>query len=152
MYKILTKDNYLQMIKNSVGTSLFKNFYAEVDGVKKDIAENGNLSCALYVSNILLINKLIGEGHANVKSTIVDMKKSGWQEISELKLGAVLYWEAVDFGATGMHEHIGFYIGNNTAVSNNSNTGSISVHSHDFDGTRKIKNIFWHEKLDLIVD
>jgi hypothetical protein len=151
MYKILVRENYLSMIKNSVGSSTFKNFFAEVDGVKKDIAENGNLSCALFVSNILLINKLITEGHANVKSTILDMQKNSWEEISDLREGAVLHWEGVDFGATGVHEHIGFYIGNDQAISNNSKTGEISTHSFDFEGNRKIKNIFWNKILDNLV-
>ncbi len=147
MYKILVRENYLSMIKNSVGSNTFKNFFAEVDGVKKDISENGNLSCALFVSNILLINKLITEGHANVKSTIVDMQKNSWEEISDLREGAVLHWEGVDFGATGVHEHIGFYIGNDQAISNSPELGHPITHHLTFENTRAVKTILFNNKL-----
>lgn len=148
MIKILIKESYLAMIKNSIGANTFRNFYADVDGVRKDILENGNLSCAFFVSNILHIFKLIESGHTTVTSTVKDLERSGWEKIEELKEGTVLHWEGVDFGTTGIHEHIGFYVGNNEAVSNNPELGYPTIHSYNFDGGRKILGIYWNKKLD----
>ena len=151
--KPLLFQNYLTVIKNSVNSTVFRNFYIEENGNIKDILENGNLSCAIFVSNILHmfsgIHKLIDNPHVTVSSTLRDMVQNNWFEISELKIGAVLHWEAVDFGTSGMHEHIGFYIGDNLAISNNSKLGFPTVHDFEFDGTRKIRKILWHKALDL---
>ena len=50
-------DSYIAIIKNSVGSQLFRNLYAKVNGKKIDITENGKLSCAFYVSSVLLLFK-----------------------------------------------------------------------------------------------
>lgn len=148
MIKPLIFDSYITAIKNSVGSNTFKNFYALVDGEKKDILENGNLSCAIFVSNILNMFGLIKSPHVTVVSTIKDIESFGWTKVSELKVGAIILWESVDFGATGFHSHLGFYIGDNKAISNSPELGCPIEHSFDFEGKRKIDGIYWHEKLN----
>lgn len=148
MIKPLIFDSYMAVIKNSIGSNMFRNFYAEIDGVKKDILENGDLSCAIFVSNILHMFNLIKGPHVTVASTINDIKNFGWQEISELRVGAIIFWESVDFGKTGFHSHVGFYVGENMAISNNSETGMPSAHAYDFEGKRKIEAIYWNSRLD----
>jgi len=39
-------DNYLAIVRNSIGSNLFRNLYAEVNGQRQDITNNGELSCA----------------------------------------------------------------------------------------------------------
>jgi len=73
---ILVK-TYLAAIENSVGSKMFRNLYAKVNGKNKDITENGNLSCALYVSSLLYLFKLIKDIHATVSGTLGDLKRSG---------------------------------------------------------------------------
>ncbi len=146
--KILTFNTYQSIIKNSVGSKIFKNLYMSVDGVKTDITENGNLSCAFYVSSILLITKLIKSPHATVDGTVRDMLENDWVEINEPKTGCVLVWEKTDFGGGHMHKHIGFFVGGETAISNNSKTGEICEHHFTFDSTRKIKKILWNSALE----
>ena len=153
--KILRKKNYLTMIENSLKgpNYLFRNFYVEENGQEKDVLENGGLSCAVVVSSILYLcnpilefsgkPKWLNLTHANVLSTEKDMQKSGWYEIKDLRLGAVLVWEKKD-----SHKHIGFCIGNNMAVSNDSHTGFPWKHHYTYDGTRKIEKIYWHLELD----
>ncbi len=148
MVKILLKDSYLAVIKNALGSNMFRNFYAEVDGVKKDILEDGNLSCAIFVSNVAHMFGLIKGPHTTVKSTIVDLEQSGWYEIEKIEIGAVLHWESVDFGKTGMHEHIGFYMGEGIAISNSATKGYPVEHSYDYEGKRKIEKIFFHKSLE----
>ena len=73
----LTCKSYVAVIKNSIGTKMFRNFYAEINGQKKDVLENGELSCAFFASAILHLFQLIKEPHRTVASTIKDMDKSG---------------------------------------------------------------------------
>ena len=129
---------------------MFRNLYAEDNGSIKDIYDNGRWSCAVLVSSILYLNKLIGDTHANVESTEKDMLASGWQEIKELKPGAVLFWEKKIGDDDGkMHGHNGFYVGDNMAVSNDSKVkGFPHKHHYTYNDTRKIEKIYWHLSLD----
>lgn len=142
--KLLKHDSYLKMIRNSVGTKMFRNFYLENNGKKIDATRNGNLSCAFFVSNILLIFGLISEGHATVEGTIKDMEKSGWKKIliEEIKPGDVIVWEKQKSINGKLHYHNGFYIGNKKAISNDSKKGMPVIHSWDYNGKRKIIVIY----------
>ncbi len=133
--ELLKYESYLKMIKNSVGTKMFRNLYLRADGKKNDATHDGILSCSYFVSNVLLIWGLIKEGHANVESTINDMLKNGWVEISndKIKPGDVIVWEKKK-----RHLHIGFYIGKNKAVSNREEKKFPIMHSWDYNGKRKI--------------
>ncbi len=146
--KLLLYKNYLTLIKNSLGARLWKNVYAQVDGVEKDILENGKLSCAFFVSSILVLCKLIKEVHVTVKGTIKDMENSGWYQIDEFKKGAVLVWEELRG-----HKHLGFYWGNKKAISNSPQKKTPILHHSTF-GTinkkpkRKIIAIYWHNSFN----
>jgi len=154
------RDSYLRAIRNSIGTKLFRNFFALVDGKKKDILQSGDLSCAYFVSCVLKIFGLIKNPHLTVKRTIADMKQSGWRETKNLKVGCVLVWEKQRFNKDD-HAHIGFYIGNNQAISNFYKKRTPMKHSFTFGGKaelsqghakrggkRKIEGIWWNKKLD----
>ncbi len=154
--KILFFDTYLAVINNSVGANMFRNFYMEVDGKKFDATKNGIVSCAFFVSNLLNMFKALGliDGpHATVKSTVADMLKNGWKEIFEPRSGAVLVWEEKESHG-GRNKHIGFYVGNDLAVSNDADGGSPDFHHWTFgtdsDGNplRKVEMILWHDAFD----
>lgn len=139
--KLLTRQNYLQTIKNSVGTKMFRNSYASVDGKKEDITKNGELSCALYVSSILKLFDLIKEKHTTVNGAVSDMLKNGWHQTKKPMLGDILIWEEKDG-----HQHIGFYVGNYKAISNSSEKRAPSVHHYTFgQRKRKITQILTHQ-------
>lgn len=140
-------DTYLAVIKNSVGSKLFKNFYAKVGGRKTDIMENGNLSCAFYVSSALTMLKLIKGIHGTVDSTIKDLRQSGWVVIKKPKIGSVIVWEKMSLGGDDYHKHIGFYIGNEKAISNNSRFGYPTQHHWTFSGKREVEMLFWSSKI-----
>jgi len=143
----LVLDTYLSVIKNSIGTNLFRNFYAKMDNKKTDIMKNGELSCAFYVSSILALFRLIKEVHGTVDSTIKDLRTSGWKIIKKPEAGCILVWEKFDFGNNDIHQHIGFYIGNNRAISNNYKLGCPTKHRWTFGGKRKVDIMFWNPKL-----
>ncbi|SRR3989339_919259 len=149
MIKQLKKESYLKFIKNSAGVSTWRNFYAEVGGVKKDVLKNGDLSCAFFATSVLLIFGLIEKVHFTVKGAVGDLEKSGWKEINNLKPGAVLIWEKNKFFS---NEHIGFYLNKKKAISNYFLKKKPFQHHFTY-GTinglpkRKIIKIFWHKEL-----
>jgi hypothetical protein len=99
---------------------MFQNLPIEIDNKLYDAVQGGILSCAYFVSAILKINNLIKNVHATVSSTVKDMKEFGWFEIDKnsVQAGDVIVWESIDFGDGDIHKHIGFYLGNNLAISN----------------------------------
>lgn len=149
--ELILFDSYVAAIENSVGSKTFRNLFAKINGKRKDILENGELSCASFASSILYLFKLISDVHATVRGTVADLERSGWSEINSPQKGAVLVWETENFDHT-THKHIGFYITENQAISNNSKKGQPILHHWTF-GTkngqpvRKIEKILWHPKL-----
>jgi hypothetical protein len=131
---------------------LFRNLWASVDGIEADILRNGALSCVFFVSGVLYMNKLLGDMHAGDGGGLErDMEASGWVQISHdhLKPGAVLTWEARAAHDGKSHLHHGFYVGNDRAVSNGSNTtGMPEDHHYTFEHSRTILRVWWHPKLE----
>ncbi|OGM97622.1 MAG: hypothetical protein A2735_03385 [Candidatus Yanofskybacteria bacterium RIFCSPHIGHO2_01_FULL_41_21] len=146
----------LAMIENSIkggDNYFFRNLFAEEDGKEVDILENGSNSCAAFVSWILLSLELIKHPHATVFGTTSDLLASGWFEIKELKPGAILIWEKRDGAMLEDQkipkEHMGFYFGNDEAISNDSKgTGFPCRHHVTYNNTRKIEKILWHPALE----
>jgi hypothetical protein len=148
--RILNYQNYLQMIKDSRGSQMFRHLYILANKQKKDVLENGNLSCAYYLSSILKIFDLISEPHTTVKKTLKDMLKSGWQPTEKLRPGNILIWQEKKFPNGIIHRHIGFYLGQNKAISNDYKKKTPAVHHFTFGQTktgqpkRKIIQILTH--------
>lgn len=113
----------MAMIANSIDTKMFRNAFFVIDEQKKDILQNGYLSCAVYTSSILFLFKLLQDIHATVDGTIRDLEQSGWQKISEPKAGDVLIWEPLILNSGSAHKHIGFFIEQDQAISNSSELG-----------------------------
>lgn len=144
----LLRDTYFAMIKNSVGTKLFRNCFALVNGKKVDVMKNGDLSCALFVSSLLSILNLTQAPHGTIESTIKDMEQSGWKPVKKLVPGSIIVWEEKK-----EHKHIGFYIGNDKAISNSSKRKSPATHHFTYGvkngkPVRNIEAIYWHKKLN----
>ena len=145
-------DSYIAFIKNSVGSRLFRNFYARVDNKKRDVLKNGELSCAIFVSSILVMFNLLQRIHGTVTGTVKDLKESGWTQIKKPRLGSVIIWEPKEFDKGDIHKHIGFYIGSKKAISNDSRLGYPIIHNWTFGSKngksgRKIETMFWNKKL-----
>lgn len=147
----------LAIVENSVrggDNYLFRNIYADVNGEEKDILEDGALSCAVFASAVLLNLELIKKPHATVSSTIKDMLENGWHEIAQLKPGVVILWEKIMFEDGEEHPHMGFYIGNEEAISNSFTNKCPRQHHVTYgvnpDGTpkRKIEKIYWSPELN----
>ncbi len=153
--KLLKKKSYLAMIHNAAHgeNHMFRNLYATVDGIEQDIVDNGQLSCAFFVSAVLYVNKFIRDMHANMTGLEKDLVGSGWLQIDEPREGAILVWKAEvptkkrTYQPTGVHG--GFFVGNGRAISNASENGGVPVeHDWTYNGTRKVERIYWHPMLE----
>lgn len=143
----LTLETYLSVIKNSIGSKSFRNYYAKVNGKKKDVMQNGELSCAFFVSSILVMFGFVEAIHGTVDSTVADLLKNGWEKTKKPKLGSILVWEKVDYGDDSEHKHIGFYSGKNMAISNSYKLKYPIEHNWRFKGKRKVDHILWNSRL-----
>ncbi len=117
---ILKKESYLAMIANAVGTNLFRNVYARVDGEKKDITKDGVRSCALFVSSLLNHFHLIDSKrapHTTIAGLEKNMKNSGWSTTEVPQPGDIIIWEP-KLQADAENAHVGFFIGGDEAISN----------------------------------
>ncbi|MDB5163087.1 MAG: hypothetical protein JWN28_695 [Candidatus Saccharibacteria bacterium] len=136
--------SYLAMIDNSVGTEMFRSFYVRVnDGPVTDIIGSGENACAFYVSTILLVFGKQKSVHATVKSVITDLEESGWELVDEndMKAGDVIVWSGRD--DDNPSQHIGFYIGDNLAISTSSNEQKVFKHDIHFGQVqRKIMSVY----------
>ncbi len=145
--KIVTRvfETYIALIENSLGSKLFRTLIADVDGVRSNILRDGQLSCAIFVSSILMLIGLIDRVHATVASTVAKLEQSGWKRVRVPKKGDVLVWEEKKFGDE-QHRHIGFYLGDELAVSQSSKRKVPVKHHWTNNGKRRIKLILHYPK------
>jgi len=149
--KFLTYKNYLTVIKNSTESKMFRHIYVLDDDKEKDILKNGSLSCAYYVSCILKMFNLIDQEispHAVVGGLIKNISDNGWKETDQLKEGNLLVWDEKEYSSGEAHYHIGFYIGDDKAISNSGEDGHPIVHHYTYEDKRKIVKIFTHKIIE----
>lgn len=152
--RILQKETYLSMIHNAVGTKMFRDLWAVdlVAGVM-DLTENGSKSCAVFVSSVLYLFDLISSKRATVKNLVQDLEASGWKEMDMFpNPGDVVVWEPrKQNGHKSMH--IGFYLGDAKAVSNDWKSGTAREHHMTYgfkkngQPIRKIAAVYTHDFL-----
>ena len=81
-----------------------------------------------------------------------DIERSGWVKIDQPRVGCIIRWEAV-FQGEDKSQHLGFYVGNDEAVSNNWVTRVPARHHWTFgeengQPVRKVEALYWHKKLE----
>jgi len=141
-FKVLKKKTYLSAINNSIGSQMFRDLWAEYDdGEVKNLTKGGELSCALYVSWVLKIFDLIDQRRATVDGVMKNLIELGWEEVdkADIQEGDVIEWERKTEGFT--HGHVGFYAGDNKAISNSWKLKKIVKHGWDFGGRRDIVKV-----------
>lgn len=147
--KLKKYKNYISLIKNSVGTKMFRNIFVESENSEEDILGDGKRSCAYFVSSVLMIFNLIDNKkapHAKVEGLLKNMEDFGWEKIDEdnLKAGDIIVWE--NFKGEGdryFTDHLGFYIGDDVVISNDSKKRYPIEHHYTYNGKRKIISC-WH--------
>lgn len=139
---ILKKESYLALIKNSAGSTSWRDVYGLTNKNKKNLTQKGDLSCAYFVSAILKIFDLLKNLHLTVDGAISDLKKSGWEKVTKNKISAgdIIIWQEKN-----NHRHIGFYLGRQKAISNDSKARKIKIHHYTFNGRREIETVWKHK-------
>jgi hypothetical protein len=139
-FHYLLEESYLAFIRNSVGSKSYQSFYVKKGGKKLDVLGKGELSCAFYVSSVLHLFDLIRKPHFTVSRTADDIIRNGGKKVSlsKAKPGDILVWLPKS-SKSGLHNHIGFYLGNNKAVSNSDKQKKITLHDWEFSGKRKVE-------------
>ena len=145
-------ETYLSRIIGSEKSHAYRTVWAKVNGVKKDITEDGQKSCSLFVSSILKIFDLSTTVHTSVPGTVQDMEHSGWVKISRPKKGAIVTWSGVTYADGLQHAHIGFVINAKEVISMSDKTRTPVRHPITFGpkGSKKYRPVFeiwWHPKL-----
>lgn len=136
------KRTLLSMVEGSVGSGIFKSFWVETpEEGSFDSMDNGRLSCAFYVSGMLSILGLCDGVHGTVNSTIADLVESGWQQVDEPTPGDIVHWVPNTDEETIL-QHIGFYVGENSCISNDWQTGTPQKHALDYDSRRIVKAVY----------
>ncbi len=147
---------YLALIEASVGSTMFQNFWANVNGKKTDITRGGRVSCSFYVSSILKLFNLTQEVQVTVNRLKRDLDESGWYEIKRPKKGCVVFWLAKpadaerikkDKGAyQPMVSHCGFFVGNGMSITNE---GDVSMAPQKLPLLyRPVEKYLWHDALE----
>jgi len=148
--KILASKNIVSLAKRSLGSPIFQNLYATVDGKEKDILRGGRFSCAFFISTILRQLDLIKEGHAGVAGLKKDIIESDWQKIDKPILGSVVFYDPDSSSKDELypegHPHVGVYIGNDTVISNSTEEKAPAKHHWTYEDTRKVTAIYRYPK------
>lgn len=135
---------YLELLKNSVGTEMFRSIFVQTpERGEFDALDGGKNSCAFFVSAVLVLFKKSESIHGTVESTRRDLENFGWQLVDgEMQEGDVLVWEAMPF-EDGTYEHIGFYVGDDKAVSTSWTELKVVRHDAHFgDADRAITHVY----------
>jgi hypothetical protein len=144
--EILQKETLIALIENSVGSKTFNSLFVRLkkEGKIKDILENGEYSCAFFVSSLLYFTDMINKPRATVKSTEVFLTESeDWEKVNfeKRKEGDVVVWEKQIFPSGEEHAHIGFVSEGEMAVSTNFKQKCVWKH-HILGGDRKTTAIY----------
>lgn len=143
---------YRALIEGSLESRQYLRLYVHGHDGAIDVIGNGRFACAFYTSSILTLTTLISQVHTTVFETIEDMVRSHWFQVDSLEPGAVIVWGPKMCSDGNHHKHIGFYLGDDTAISTDGVTGIPTKH-HVTYGTvggtpvRPIECIYFHKKL-----
>lgn len=146
--------SYMAMIRNSVGSHQYRKLFVEDSDREVDVIGNGDLACAFFVSALLsFFNLTKGGGHTTVDMTIADLLDSGGYEITKLCPGSIIVWARKLCTDGVQHRHIGFFIGDDQAISNDAKKRSPQRHHYTYGErfghpVRKIEAIYFHPLLE----
>lgn len=148
--QVLHADTYLAMIQGSADANTYRHAYALVDGVKQDLTNDGEYSCAFFVGDMLFRFRLTKEPHLRVQGLVKDLLDCGWIETTTPQIGDVVVYEPKFESDGRSHLHIAFYFGEDQAFGNRTSKGTPGPHHLTFgtndDGTpvREIGKFLTH--------
>lgn len=151
--KLLPKETFLALARGSEGANMFRSLFADPeDGSAIDILKDGQVSCAFYVSSLLVLVSQLPTPHATVSGLEKKLQEKGWEAISDPIPGSILFWVSQKQADGDPHEHVGIYLGNDEAISHSDKALTPTRHHYTFGGTREtpgraIRAIYTHKFL-----
>ena len=145
--EILRKETYIKMIENSVGTKLFNSIIIKNEtGEVQDLLNDGEYSCALFVSSVLVLHLLLPRARttvANLEKELTDHKSFIEVPKESIETGDVIFWESVTYEDGSQNRHVGFAISSHEAISTNYIEKCVVRHATDkeIENTGKIRKI-----------
>ena len=132
--EILQKETLLKAIENSVGSRQYNSLFVRFKDIEKikDILDNGEYSCAVFVSSLLFLARVIDKQRATVESLkkFCDTDKN-WKQINpdKVEAGDIIFWEKRKHEDETEHSHVGFALSNTEAVSTSYKEKKVVRHS-----------------------
>lgn len=139
--EVLKKETYIKLLENSPGTRMFNSAFVRfVDtGEKKDILNDGEFSCAFFVTSVLTQFGILEEPSATVATTKKKLLEKGWKTITDIPItGDVVFWEEKTFADRSKNTHVGFAVSSTEAVSTSYKEKMVVRHDITFGDTRKV--------------
>mgnify|MGYP001584286886 CR=1 FL=1 len=135
--EILKKESYVRAIENSVGSRLFNSLLVRFGDSQevKDILNDGELSCAYFVSSLLVMHDALRQTHttvANLKKALSENPK--WSEVplENVEAGDVVFYKKRTFADGSGNAHVGFVLNKDEAVSTDYQKKAVSKHKLDY--------------------
>ena len=149
--QILTKETYLKCLENASGSRLFNSLFVQFQdsGSIEDILNDGEYSCAFFVSNVLFLFGCITKPVVTVESLVkVLQNDTRWSivKFDDLQPGDVIIWEKVKFEDGSENAHSGFALTTDTAVSTSSKEKMITQHPINNRGVDFTYRFDWSQK------
>jgi hypothetical protein len=150
--EILKKETYLKMIENSINARMFNSILIkEESGVSRDLLNDGEYSCALFVSSVLFLNNLIQKTRSTVNNLEKDLLEHPsfihLENGADIEPGDILFWESVTYEDDSANRHVGFAVSNSEAISTSYMAKCVIKHpiTKEIENSgemRKVENIF----------
>jgi hypothetical protein len=139
------------VIEESIGNKIWQYFPIIRKDGRVDVINRGRLGCYLYVSMINIMTAL-SETHPGtwVAQAEEQLSESGWFQVQGTPRSVT---DIVIWGEQDGHQHIGFYMGDDMAISMHDDpddpTGPRTPRRHHltFEGTRAVEQIWTHPAL-----
>ncbi len=134
--EILKKETYLKVIENSVNSKIFNSLFVRFkdSGEVKDIMNDGEYSCAFFVSSILFLIGVLNKHVATVQSLrklIEEDNKWKRVEVAQIEAGDVIFWDKIKYEDGSENAHVGFVLNKEEAVSTDYKQKMILQHKID---------------------
>ncbi len=150
--------NVADLATSFLGTNQFRKRFRPVRSAQspagwriRDVANNGDDSCASFVSYLLVANNLLGRSRSTVQTMVNAMEGYGWRESEQAAIGGIAVWGCradieLDGSTLG---HSGVYVGNDRFVSHSSIVFTPVEHSLQLSDGRLPVAYYTHDNLTL---
>jgi len=132
--EVLKKETYLKVIENSIGSKLFNSLIVRLkdSGKTVDVLNDGEYSCAFFVSSVLALMQIINKPYSTVKTLIESIESDdSWKKVDgdNVESGDVVFYKKVKFDDGSENAHVGFVLNKEEAVSTDYKNKMVNKHS-----------------------